>query len=92
MKLTYSGRPDELRYNFSISNYLTQIVNFLTQIPDCNSHSPVLLDFFLSCDVSICCTMAFTQLENSDHVVVSVSIDFPINSKKDTLFHHVAYD
>ena len=29
---------------------------------------------------------------NSDHVVVSVSIDFPINSKQDGLFHRVAYD
>ena len=36
--------------------------------------------------------MTFPLLENSDHVVVSVSIDFPINSKQDTLFHHVAYD
>ena len=35
--LTYSGgtdRPGELCYNFSISNNLTQIVNFPTQIPD----------------------------------------------------------
>ena len=29
---------------------------------------------------------------NSDHVVVSVSIDFPINSKQDIPFHRVAYD
>ena len=29
---------------------------------------------------------------NSDHVVVSVSIDFPINSKQDTPFHCVAHD
>ena len=36
--------------------------------------------------------MAFPPLGNSDHVVVSVSIDFPINSKKDTPFHFVAYD
>ena len=36
--------------------------------------------------------MAFPPLENSDHVVVSVSIDFPINSKQDTPFHRVAYD
>ena len=34
----------------------------------------------------------FSSLGNSDHVVVSVSIDFPINSKQDTLFHHIAYD
>ena len=29
---------------------------------------------------------------NSDHVVVSVSTDFPIKSKQDTPFHRVAYD
>ena len=93
--LTYSGgtdRPDELCYNFSISNDLTQIVNFTTRIPNCDSHSPALLDLFLSSDASICSTMAFPPLGNSDHVVVSVSIDFPINSKQDTLFHCVAYD
>ena len=65
--LTYSG---ELCYNFSISNNLTQIVNFPTHIPKCESHSPALLDLFLSSDI-----------RNSDHVV-SVSIDFPINSKQ----------
>ena len=78
--LTYSGgtdRPGELCYNFSISNDLTQIVNFPTRIPDCDSHSPALLDLFLSSDASICSTMAFPPLGNSDHVVVSVSIDFP---------------
>ena len=36
--------------------------------------------------------MAFPPLGNSDHVVVSVSIDFPINSKQDTRFHRVAFD
>ena len=48
--LTYSGgtgRPGELFYNFSISSDLTQMVNFPTQIPDCDSHSPGLLHFFL---------------------------------------------
>ena len=77
--LTYSGgtdRPGELCYNFSISNDLTQMVNFPTRIPDCDSHSPALLDLFLSSDASICSTMAFPPLGNSDHVVASVSIDF----------------
>ena len=93
--LTLSGgtdRPGELCYNFSISNVLTQIVNFPTRIPDCDCHSPALLDLFLSSDASICSTMAFPPLGNSDHVVASVSINFPINSKKDTLFHCMAYD
>ena len=78
--------------NSVISNDLTQMVNFLTWIPDCDSHSPALLDFFLSSDTSICSTMAFPPLENSDHVVVSVSIDFPSNSQWDVPFHCIAYD
>ena len=68
------------------------MVNFPTQIPDCDSHSPALLDSFFSSDASICSTMAFPQLGNSDHAVVSVSIDFPSNSKHDALFHRIAYD
>ena len=44
---------------------------------DCDSHSPALLDLFISSDASICSAMAFPPLGNSDHVVVSVSIDFP---------------
>ena len=46
----------------------------------------------LSSDASICSTMAFPPFGNSDHVVVSVSIDFPVNSKQDTPFHRMAYD
>ena len=93
--LTYSGGTDrsgELCYNFSISNDLTQMVNFPTWIPDCDSHNPALLDLFLLSDASICSTMAFPPLRNSDHVVVSVSIDFSSNSQRDALFHCIAYD
>ena len=93
--LIYSGGTDrtgELCYNFSISNGLPQIVNFPTRIPDCDSHSPALLDLFISSDASICSTMAFPPLGNSDHVVVSVSIDFPSNSQQDAPFHCIAYD
>ena len=75
---------------FFISNDLTQKVNFPTQLPDCGSHSPALLDFFLSSGASICSTMAFPPLGNSDHFIVSVSIDFPINSKRDVPFDHIA--
>ena len=87
-----TDRPGELSYNFSVSNDLTQIVNFPTRVPGCGSRSPALLDLFLSSDASICSTMAFPPLGNSDYVVVSVSIDFPITSKQDAPFHHVAYD
>ena len=68
------------------------MVNFPTQIPDCDSHSPALLDLFISSDASICSTMAFRPLGNSDHVVVSVSIDLSSNSQWDALFHRILYD
>ena len=87
-----TGRSGELCYNFSMSKDLTQMVNFPTRILDCDSHSPALLDLFISSDASICSTMAFPPLGNSDHVVVSVSIDFPSYSQWDALFHCIAYD
>ena len=91
--LTYSGGTDrsgELCYNCSISNDLGQIVDFPTRIPDCDCHSHAFLDLFFSSDASICSTMAFPPLGNSDHVV-SVSIDFAVNSKQDTPFHRLTY-
>ena len=73
LSILYSGGTDQLGklcYNFSISNDLTQMVNFPTQIPDFESHSPALLDLFISFDTGICSTIAFPQLGNSDHVFV----------------------
>ena len=93
--LIYSGgtdRPGEICYNFPISNDHTQMVHFSTRIPGCDSYSPALLDLFLSSDASICSAMAFPPLGNSDHVVVSVSIDFPSNSQRDAPFNRIAYD
>ena len=68
------------------------MVNFPTWIPDCDSESPALLNSFISSDASICSANALFPLRNSDHVVVSVSVDFPLNSKWDALFHCIAYD
>ena len=85
--LSYSGgtdQPGELCYNFSISNDLTQMLNFPTWIPDFDS----LLDLFISSNASICSTVAFPPLGNSDHVVILVSIDFPSNSQQDATFSH----
>ena len=79
-------------YNFSASNDLTQMLNFPTQTPDCDSQIPALLDFFLSSDSNICSVMAFPTLGNSDHVLVSVSIDFPSYSQLVAPFHCIAYD
>ena len=77
---------------FSISNDVTQMVDFPSCIPDCDSHSPALLDLFFSSDASICSTMAFPLMENSDQAVISVSIEFPSNSQRDAPLHRIAYD
>ena len=71
---------------------LINLVNSVIRIPDCGSLSPGLLDSFITFDTSICSTMAFSPLRNSNHVVVSVSIDFRSNSQRDTPFHCIAYD
>ena len=74
------------------SHDLSQMFSFPTWIPDCYSHNHALLDFFLYSDASICSILALSPLGNSDHVVVSVSIDFPSNSQQDAPFHYIAYD
>ena len=50
----------------TLTRWLTFLIGFQT-----DSHSPTLLDLFLSFDSSNCSTMAFPPLGNSDHVVVS---------------------
>ena len=68
------------------------MVDFPTWIPDYDSHSPALMDLFLSSEASICSTMAFPPLRNSDNAAVSVSIDFPSNPQRDAPFDRIAYD
>ena len=62
----------------TLLGWLTFLLGSLT-----DSHSPALLNLFLSSDASICSTMAFPPLGNSDHVVVSVPIDTAYNYSRD---------
>ena len=83
--LNYSGGTDrlgELCYNFSVSNDLTEIVNFPTRISDC--------DLCLSSDARICFTTAFPPLRNYDHLISQ----FPLtsNSKQDAPFQCIVCD
>ena len=50
------------------------------------------MDIFLFSDASICSTTAFPPLGNSIHVVVSFSMDYPLNSQRDALFHPIYYE
>ena len=75
--LAYSSgtdRPGELCYNFSISADLTQIINFPTRIPHCDSHSPALLDLFISSDTSICSAMISLHWE----ILIMLLSQFPL--------------
>ena len=79
--LTYSGRigrPVGLCWYFFIAHDLTY-VNFHT----CITHNPALLELFIAFKVG------FPSLGNSDHVVVSVLIEFLVSSKGDVPFHHI---
>ena len=75
---TYSGGTDRPGTVFLSQMILLRWLTFLLS-SQTDTHSSTLLDFFLSSVTSICSTMAFPLLRNSDHVV-TVSIDFPINS------------
>ena len=66
-------------------------LTFLLGSLDCDCHSPGLLDVCISSNPSICATMTFPPLGSFDHVV-SVSIDFPSNSKGDAPYHRKAND
>ena len=68
------------------------MVNLPPCITDCDSHSPALLNLFISSLTRICSTIAFPSLGNANHIFVSVFIDFPTNSKLCAQFHPIAYD
>ena len=72
---------------FSIE--LTQMDNFPTRILKYASDS-LAFWIYLSSGPSVCSTMTFPPLANSDHVVVSVSIYVPSNSQWDASFHRIA--
>ena len=74
--LTYSGETDRpLESQLILPRWLTFLFGSPIVTPD--------LDLFISSDASICSTMAFPPSGNSDHVVVSVYLDFPTNTKLD---------
>ena len=52
------------------------MINFPIRIPDCDPHC--LLNLLTSYNASICSTKLLPSLGNSDHAIISVSIDFVI--------------
>ena len=65
------------------------MVNFPTQIPDCGSDSPALLDLFLT----LIFVLKWFSLDWEIWIMLlSVSIDVPSNSQQDVPYHYIAYD
>ena len=71
---------------------VNSVIIFLSQMKLLSFHSPAVLDLFISSNASICSTMAFPRLGNSNHVVVSVSTNFLSYSQQGAPFHCIAYD
>ena len=96
MLLSLETLTSIIRTDLPILVELTDLVNsviiFLSQTILLRWLTFLLLDLFISSDASICSTMAFPPLGNSDHVIVSVSIDFPSYSQCDAPFHYIAFD
>ena len=65
------------------------MINFPIRIPDCYPHC--LLNLLTSSNASICSTKLIPSLGNSDHVIISVSIDF-LSYSMGVPFHCIAYD
>ena len=91
--LTFSGGTDrsgELCYNFSISKDLTQMVNFLTWILGCDSHSAALLDLFLLTLVFVLQWLYFHW-----EILITLLSQFPLTSQisqQDVLSHLIAFE
>ena len=66
------------------------MVNFPNRILNYDSHSPVLLDLFISSDTNVCPTTASPIGKFWSFCCLSFHW-FPLNSKGNALFHCVAY-
>ena len=78
--LNHSGgtwRPSEPCYNFSISNDLTEMVNFSTRIPNCDPRSPALLDLFLLTLVFVLQWISFYW-----KIPITLLSQFPLTSRQ----------
>ena len=74
------------------SKDFTQMENSPTWIPNYGSHSPTLLDLFLSSEASICSVVAFPPLETLIMLTfLLLTIDFSAKSKVNVPFYCTAY-
>ena len=78
-------------YNFSLSQSLTQLVDFPTRFPDRDDQTPSLLDLFLSSNPNVCNASVLSPLGNSDHAVVNVDISLSSKAAQESPVHRTLY-
>ena len=93
--ITFSGGTDRLGefcYNFSQEILLRWLTFLLGSQTVMLAVLLFCIYLFISSNASICSTMAFPPLGNSNHVVVSVSIDVPSYAQRNVPFHRISYE
>ena len=88
IKTDQAGRNAQ---SFAISHNLSQMVDFITRIPDNENHNPSTLDLFLSSKPEICNVSSAPPFGNSDHVLVSVDISVSSPASYDSPIHRTLY-
>ena len=76
---------------FAMAQDLTQIADFPTRIPDRDDHQPYLLDTFRCSNPDSCTVASRPPLGKSDHMVVSVDVQFVAKSTNEHPRHHTVY-
>ena len=80
-------------YSGGTNSLVNYVVSFLSQMNLLRWSTFLLGSLTVTLTVLLFCIYLFLlTLENSDHVAVSVAIDFPTNTRQDVLFHRIAYD
>ena len=78
-------------YNFSLSQSLTQLVDFPTRFPDRDDQTPSLLDLFLSFSPNVCNASILSPLGNLDHAVINVDISLSSKAAQESPVHRMLY-
>ena len=87
-KTDESGRQ---AHSFAISHDFSQLVDFITRIPDNDKHKPSTLDLFLTSKADICKVSPAPPFGTSDHVLISVDISVNSPNSHDAPIHRTLY-
>ena len=79
-------------YNFSLTQSLTQIIDFPTRYPDNSQHSPSLLDLCLVSNPSLFSVSCHSPLGYSDHALISINLELGPKFGIESPYHRTSYN